>query len=174
MFEFLCRKRNPTQDWRSYDGRPLRFNLNDGSLNNVKIGQPLDYLSFLGPSEALASYSDCEFRYYSLGVCVECNRNDYTISGYHVVYRDRADENHTPFGGDVVFDGRVIDPGRMSLEDAETLFGKTSKVDEYDDEIVIYYFFGPLKWEIEFGNDSQLNLLILSRKVKTGQNDLLE
>src|SRR5688572_12587558 len=115
MFEFLFGKRNPTRDWASYDGRRLRFNVNDGSLNDTRIGEPLERASFLGPVEGRANYSDGELRYYSLGLCVDYEPSDQRISGFHVVYRDPLDDKYSRFGGEVVYGGQAIDLANMQL-----------------------------------------------------------
>jgi hypothetical protein len=163
MFEFIFGRSNPTRNWTACDNRSFRFQVDDASLNGVRIGEPLGHIAILGPLQGRADYSDRELRYYSLGLCVDYDEADQRIAGFHVVYRDECELKYSPFGGEVVYQNEVVDAAHMKLADCDALFGENYYLDVDEDETIAYYNFASLKWQVEFGNDGQLNRLIALR-----------
>lgn len=51
MFELFFGPKNPTKTWQRATGLRLDFDLEQGSLNGVRLGDPLEGVSFLGPVE---------------------------------------------------------------------------------------------------------------------------
>jgi hypothetical protein len=123
MLEFLFGPSSPTRAWPPYAGQKLVFNLDEATLNGRRIGQPLESVSFLGPDEDRKGYRECELRYHSLGVCVECLPAD-EIRGFHVVYRDPDAKKYDPFGGQVMWRDRELDLGEISENQFMDAFGE--------------------------------------------------
>ena len=164
MFKLLFGKSNPTRTWRPYSGQPLAFDLDAGSLNDVELGQPLECVSFLGPDEDRKSFRNGEFCYYSLGLCLECHGSEYTIEGYHIVFRDPEEPRYRPFSGRVMLNGHPISLAAITLDECADVFGDYFWLDRDEDESIVFYEFTGREWQLEFDDTSSLKRLVVTNR----------
>ena len=160
MVSVMTRAPDPTKDWRRLPDLDLTFDLDRAELNGVRLGERLDRLSFLGPAEDRALAREGELCYHSLGLCVELE--DDMITNYRIIWRDPYEEKYEPFPGSVEYHSNRIALEDLTEATAIGEFGEpSSRDDEDEEEVVLFYEFSELKWDIEFDTESRFNCLMV-------------
>lgn len=159
IFGFLFGKKNPTTNWPPFDERPLEFELSQGALNGVPCGRPLEHLHFLGPDQEQASSAFMNYKYYRLGLDVDC-RSAHQIDSYRIVVRDSYQEGYTAFVGQLKMRGQNVEAD--TLEQWIHQFGTPEQTDSDESEAVLYYLFPNLEWQVEFDSHAMLQSIIVT------------
>ena len=129
MLEFFLGPTNPTTDWQRASDLRLTFDLKGSKLNGVGFGEPLNRLSFLGPIEDRSGLTLGEYRFFSLGLSVDCYNEQDTIDCFEIVQKDQDMPEHQPFPGVCRSEGENLiwgnSPKSHSLESSARRFGRT-------------------------------------------------
>lgn len=169
MFDFLFGKTNPSKSWSPRESEPaqLLLDLDQGSLNNVPLGQAIERLSFLGVDESHFRQKDGILEYPSLGLAVWYGSKDGLIEAYRVVLADPWAPNFQPFHGSVWMRGDSVDLKELSIEKFERMYPQPYWRDRADDETILFYEFEKqlewLEWQVEFTPDGRFCCLIVTR-----------
>lgn len=162
MFKFLFGKSNPTHQFPPANVESLTVDLNAGALNDCKLGQRLESLAFLGPDEDKRSYQDHEFRYYSAGLCIECEGAEFHIRAYHIVLRDPQERRFKSFNGHVTYNGGRVDLPAITPDNCTEVLGDYYWMDRDEDESLVFYEFDGQEWQLEFDDRGSLQRLIMT------------
>jgi hypothetical protein len=164
MFEYLFGPENPTKEWQRAKDLRLDFDLEQKSLNGVRLGGPLERLSFLGSIEDRTGLRSQELRYPSLGLRVYCYNDENVIDCFEIVQRDPWSPQVRPFPGLFHYRGRQLSLSQLTERDFVTLFGFPYWRDEDEDEVILFYEFSELEWQVEFSLDGSFNCICVTSK----------
>ena len=163
MSYFLGPK-NPTMDWQRAADLRLTFDLEGSTLNGVGFGEPLNRLSFLGPLEDRSGLTLGEYRFFSLGLSVDCYNEQDTIDCFEIVQKDQDMPEFQPFAGVCRCKGENLDLGQLTEESFVGTFGPPFWKDVDDEEIILFYEFPGREWQVEFALDETLNRILVTSK----------
>ena len=163
MFDFLFGPKNPTANWQRPSGLQLSFDLQDGSLNGDRLGEPLEKMSFLGPVEDRQGLRTGEYKYYSLGLCVDCCNDENTIDSFEIVRKDPWEPKYEPFPGRFLCQRDVLNLGTLTKTSFTGHFDPPYWEDKDDDEIILFYEFPNREWQVEFALDGTFNRILVTR-----------
>ncbi len=162
MFEaFFCPK-NPTKLWQRAKDLRLNFDLERGSLNGARFGDPLETISFLGPVEELKPLQDREYSYPSLGLSIGCDEN--TIDSFHIGHYDKFSPLSRPFPGQMRCREQTFDLPQLREQHFVDAFGPPFWRDEDESEFILFYEFPWIEWQVEFGLDGTFNCILVTCK----------
>lgn len=137
IFDRFRRGRGPTEDWRAQH-RLLVVDLDDLELNGVGFGDPVERLSFLGPSESQW------YDYHRTGLSLDVEEGRF--HGVQVALRDGAflgaasKEEVVAFPGKVRMGGSDFRSSELTSEDDfVSALGEPYWREEDEDEVVLYY-----------------------------------
>jgi len=156
----ITRPPDKTKDWRRETDLELTVDFKRGSLNGVSLGSRAERLSFLGPAEDRSAARDGCLQYFSLGLCVELER-DGTIMSYMIVHRDPYEERYSPFPGSALHGEQTLDVSELTEDLAVGQLGEPASREEDDEEIILYYKKGDFQCEFEFDTESRFKCVVL-------------
>ncbi len=163
MLEFLLGRRNPTRTWQAGLSQPLAFDLDAATLHGVRLGEPLDRLSLLGPDENLGTHRSGELVYFSAGLTVSFSLSTRCITAYRIVLRDPSEPRFRPFSGPVFAGaGCRLDLHALDQKGFVDSLGPYYWRDSDEDESILFYEFTGLEWQVEFGPHLRFNSLIVT------------
>jgi hypothetical protein len=165
MFELLrqlFRRRNPTHAWMEDPSRSLTFDLDECSLNHVRLGEPLERLSFLGPDESHADFQDGVLVYRTRGLAVRYSPKTRTLLEYRVVCNDPIDMGFRSFFGTTVAKGQRLELPNLSPESLARVYGEPFWRDCDDEEVILFYEFIGLEWQVEFSLSGNLRCITVT------------
>jgi hypothetical protein len=163
MLDFLFGSKNLTKDWQRTNDLRLTFDLDSGRLNGVGLGERLDRLSCLGPVEDRSGLPS-EYRYFSLGLSVDCYNKEDAIDSLEIIQKDQDVPQYCPFPGGVHYRGENLDLGQLTQKSFLGRFGPPFWKDEDDEEVIFFYEFPDREWQVEFAPDGTLNRIIVTSK----------
>jgi len=152
---------NPTRRWLASTD-DLTFDLDGPTLNGVRLGAPLDRLSFLGPDEGRSGFRDGELRYRSRGLSVRFSLRTRTVVEYRIAHHDPLDAEFQSFRGQVVGNGRRLHLAAVSVESFVQDCGDCWWRDCDDDETILFYEFTGLEWQVEFSPAGRLRCITVT------------
>jgi len=161
MLEWLFGPKDPTKDWQRTRELRLEVDLERGALNGVRLTEPADRLSFLGPVEDRAGLKADEFRYDSLGLSVGYDQEK-AIDCFQFIQKDPACPQGRPFPGQCWYQGRILDLARATEPSFVEQVGSPYWRDEDEDEILLFYEFPAMEWQVEFAPDGTLNRILVT------------
>ena len=156
MLEFIFGPKNPTLAWQRLAGLALTFDLSKPALNGVELGRAAENLSWLGRDEDRTAFRAGELCYYSLGLCVECYEDVYTVTGFEIVFRDPEEQKYQSFAGTVLFHGRPVNLSALTEDKFVALFGQYFWRDVDEQESILFFEFADVEWQVEFDRASVL------------------
>ena len=125
----FSRAEDPTMVWQRAADLRLTFDLEGSKLNGVGFGEPLNRLSFLGPLEDRSGLTLGEYRFFSLGLSVDCYNEQDTIDCFEIVQKDQDMPEFQPFAGVCRSKGENLisgdSPRSHSSERSARRFGRT-------------------------------------------------
>ena len=128
MLEFFLGPKNPTTDWQRASDLRLTFDLEGSKLNGVGFAEPLSRLSFLGPTEDRSGLTLGEYRFFSLGLSVDCHNEQDTIDCFEIVQRS-GHAGAPTLPGVCHYKGENLDLGQLTeksfVESSARRFGRT-------------------------------------------------
>lgn len=147
LLEFFRGPPDPSRDWQRSAGLQLQFDLNAGRLNSAGLGDHFEALSFLGPSNNRRLAALGWFEFHDLGITIECD--DWDIVEIVLVLRDENAEVR-PYAGKFLFRGREVELAGATEQSFVEHFGDCYWRAQDDDEIILFYEFPELEWQVEF------------------------
>ncbi len=111
--DWLAGGRNVTAGWVRDPSLRLALDFSTGTLCGVGLGEPVERLSFLGPTDRKPKPGhDLEF--LALGVSVGLSGD--RIDSYSVWWRDDLEAGYQPYSGSVLLQGRHTSLGGTTQE----------------------------------------------------------
>ncbi len=169
IFNFFKAK-NITKDWERDKNLTLNFDFTLNSLNNIKIGNNFQLLSNLGPCDNKKKLKVNDFLYLSLGLLVGTDNNQ-KIDTFILYWNDIFEKEFTAYAGKCFFqDKQILLSEKTTKEEFIKIFGEPYwqdidfTGDTLYDEIILFYEFSNLEWQVEFLRDETLKLIIITNK----------
>ncbi len=163
FFDRIFGTPHPSSKWEASPEVTLVLDLERQALCDTRIGDPVEWLSFLGPPQDRKALKDGGYRYPAQGL--EIWADDGIVKDLVVRWIDEAGTPHfAPFSGECRFRGRRVDLNHETQEVAfGELFGPPYWRDVDDMEILLFYeFFGEIEWQVEFTLDGRLKGLMIT------------
>ncbi len=140
---------DPSANWVLQPDLPLHFDLETFSLCGVRLGDPADSLSFLGPAEDRALAREGRLFYYSIGLEVLVEEGKVAL--YRIIWRDEAAEGFNPYPGRCV---KHEPPVEVETDTSELgirrAFGGPFFKETDNQGVVVFYEAGEYGWDVEF------------------------
>ncbi|MBI3098460.1 MAG: hypothetical protein HYY93_09505 [Planctomycetes bacterium] len=151
---------DPSRDWVADPLVPLEFDFSLHALCGVRVGNPFSLLSILGPAEDRKAAGKGLLRYFSRGVEVEVGEG--RVRSIRLVWVDEFEEGFNPFPGACRLNGQTIPLGAGTREEEVlALFGEPWWHDEDEDEVILFYEFSHIEWEIELRREGTLKSILV-------------
>lgn len=163
LWDHLLAGRDPTRQWIADPRTRIELDLDCCSLCGIRLNQPVENLSRLGPPDNLRPTHYEVYEYRKLGFSFDADRG--VITAFTVIFRPN---DTTP--GMTGFSGTVLHAGRKIPLDSDTSeeqfvaeFGSPYWREEEDDgEILDFYESGRIEWQAEFCSDKTLDVLVVT------------
>jgi len=147
---------NPTENWVEHPQRRLEFDLSRNALCGVGLGEPIERLSFLGPSAEWKP--SLVFPRKGIGVDFQHGR----IESFLLNLSDEWVAKYGKFTGSFRHeDEPIVLADEASQQEALDLFGEPYWIDRDADDTVFFYEHGRIEWQIEFTSKG-LSVIIVS------------
>lgn len=157
----LFRSSYPTSNWIAAPGLPLTFDFSRHTLCSVRLEDPAQWLEKLGPAEDKRAARQREFRYYSKGLSIDVERG--IVTAYRLVWSDPFSEGYQPFQGLCTYREQPLLLSALTSEDEFlSLLGEEYWRDEDKDEVILFYEFGKIEWQVEFSRSGTLRALLVT------------
>ena len=156
LLDSLFGRRDPTADWKAEAWVALVFDFSQNALCGVTIGEPVERLSQLGPVEdARAARREGRYCYYSKGI--EIGVGDGIVTSCLLVWGSPVDPRYRPFAGACTCRCLTL-PLNAGTGEAEIvqIFGAPYWRDEDQHEILLFYEWGAVEWEVELTRQGRL------------------
>jgi len=150
-------RKHLSSDWRRVGDLQLELNFDRSSLNGVGIGEAVDGLSGLGPSDDAGAARDGVLRYLSHGL--ELRASDGRLEEITLIWVDTLKDGYSPFSGVCRWKGRTLNFGPATVErDITFALGNADGREETRDEesgtleeVVLTYSASDIEWEVTLG-----------------------
>jgi len=159
MLEFLFGPANPTRSWPPRRAVALTFDLEESSLNSVRLGEPVNKLSFLGPVEDEKALAKWELSYPSLGLEIRFGEKSRCIVDYRIVENDPLAVQFRRFCGTVLIRGQGLPLDALTRERILREYGECYWLDCDDDEVILFYEVPGAEWQFEFDSASRIRCI---------------
>ena len=152
-------KEHTSASWQREAGFRIDIELDRHALCRCKIGDPIEWLSGLGPPEDARALREQRYCYYSRGF--DIGEEDSKVSDFVVYWLDYLQQGYEPFQGIATYRGKEIPLNSGTKEeDFIAWFGKPYWRDQDKDEIILFYEFpGDIEWQVEFTLDGLLKAM---------------
>ena len=159
LFDFFKRKENISRAWSVAPGLVLTFDFDRHALCGVEIGRPLADLAFLGPVEDMSKARQGKYCYYSRGL--EVGVCDGRIDSYSLFWRDYLNEGYQPYVGACIFlRQQIVLHDACTEQQVLQCFGPPYWRDEEDREIILFYEWKEIEWQVELDVDLGLKAVL--------------
>lgn len=149
---------NPSKSWREDPAATLVFDLNQNCLNGVQIGEPLDHCSFLGPGKATIAGA---LNYPHKGLEVDFKDDQVECFVFFFGHTDEARRGQ--FAGNFAYQSRTFKLSSACSEDSfRSHYPEPWWRNEDGDEVILFYEWGRIEWQVEFGSDRRLKCVIVT------------
>jgi len=161
LFDKVLGKKHVSTLWQSEPGFKIQLELDRHALCRCRIGDPIEWLSGLGPPEDSRALREKSYCYYSRGV--EIGEEDGKVADFSVFWVDYLEQGFQPFEGLVTFRGRTVELDfRTQEKEFRSLFGDPYWRDQDQEEIILFYEFqGDIEWQVEFTLQTSLTAIIV-------------
>lgn len=164
MFDRLFGPKNPTKLWHRTIDLQLDFDLEQPALNGVRLGDPLNAVSFLGPVEDQAGLQHNVLEYVSLGLYI-CFDNEQTeIDQFEIVKTDDLLPKFHSYAGILRYQSDHLPLPQMDLRMFMDKFPSPWWKDEDEQEIILFYEFPWIEWQVEFYPDGSFKRINVTSK----------
>ncbi len=135
--EWLSRRNDPTAAWVRDPELRLTLDFGGGSLRGVGLGDPIERLAFLGPTDRGAGPEE-DLQYLSLGLSVGFTAG--SIDFYGIWWQDYLGAGYRRYAGCVLLGGRAVALGPTTPEhEILEAFGQPYWRDHDDSETILFY-----------------------------------
>jgi hypothetical protein len=159
LFDRILGKKHASLSWQSVPGFEIQLDLDTHAICRCRIGDPIEWLSPLGPPEDSKSLREQRYRYYSKGM--DIGEEEGKVADFIVFWIDYLGTGFKPFKGLVISRGKRIElDSRTTEKDFVNLFGDPYWRDQDEEEIILFYEFqGDIEWQVEFTQEGNLKAL---------------
>ena len=135
------------------------FDFDRHALCGIKPGDPVSLLWKLGPPENRDAEASGNCNYYSRGVQASVEQGK--IVSFVLFWNDKDQKQFLSFNGPCTYHGQVI-ALRAGLSEAEvaSIFGEPYWRNEDREEIILFYEFGDVEWQIEIARTEGLTAIV--------------
>ena len=154
-------KTNPTGVWQAEPaaGTEIDFDFDTHSLCGIKLGDSVALLWKLGPPEDQAQFRQGAFACYSRGFQAEAVNG--VIVCFSLFWNQRQHHPFAEFAGVCRYRGQVLPLKAGTSEPGiRKFFGEPYWRDEDEDEVLLFYEFKNLEWQIEIGRREGLTTIL--------------
>ncbi|MEW6348510.1 MAG: hypothetical protein AB1646_05575 [Thermodesulfobacteriota bacterium] len=172
IFDRIFGAPHPSDSWKPSPGVALVLDLERHALCDVRIGDPVEWLAFLGPPQDRKALKDGGYTYPSRGL--EIWADDGIVKDLVVRWIDEVSTSHfEPFPGECRFRGRPIVLNSGTQEgDFVKFFGAPYWRDVDDMEILLFYEFpAEIEWQVEFTLGGGLKGMMITTPPLLSQED---
>jgi hypothetical protein len=143
-------RKHPSATWQAQAGLELQLDLDGPALCRCRIGDPIEWLSGLGPPEDSEALREHRYCYYSRGV--EIGEDKGTVADFAVFWIDYLQAGFQPFSGLVTYRGKTVPLDSRTTEDAfRAMFSDPYwRYQDQDETILFYEFQDDIEWQVEF------------------------
>ena len=160
LFKMIVPKPEPILAWRTEAGLAgdFEFDFDRHALCGIRPGDPVSLLWKLGPSED-KQVEEC-FNYYSRGVQAEAENG--VVASFILFWNDKEQRKFLAFSGRCIYRGETIGL-RAGMTEAEIrgVFGEPGRRDEDEGEVVLFYKFEGIEWEVEIDRREGLTAMVV-------------
>jgi hypothetical protein len=162
VIDWIRGRKHFSKLWQPEPGFEIHLDLERHSLCRCRIGDPIEWLSGLGPPEDFAELKEqryCYYSYYSRGF--EVGEEDGKMADFAVFWLDYLQAGFQPFNGSVTYRGKTVPLGTRTTErEFTTLFGHPYCRDQDQDEIILFYEYREdIEWQVEFTPEGGLKAM---------------
>jgi hypothetical protein len=151
-----------SDSWQPVIGLPIALDMGKHTLCDVRLGDPVEWFSKLGPPEDKKALAEGCYRYLTKGI--EIGAENGTVTDFSVICaRDPFRPGFEPFRGTVIYKGLQISQEKLAVEtDFTGIFSEPYRRDEDDTEIILFYEFrNNIEWQVEFTVQRTLKSLMI-------------
>ncbi len=163
LFEKIMGRKHASATWQSEPGLEMELDLERHSFCSRRLGDPIEWLSGLGPPEDSEALREQCFRYYSRGI--EIGEDNGKISDFTAYWIDYLQLGFQPFNGSVTYRCKTVHLDSRTTEgDFVKVFGAPYWRDQDQDETILFYEFrDDIEWQVEFTLESGLKAIRVVR-----------
>jgi hypothetical protein len=162
LFKIFTPKADPILAWKTESGlvADFEFDFDLHALCGIKINDPVSLLWKLGPSEEKGAEANGDINYFSKGVQVSAENG--TINSFVLFWNDDRRKQFLAFNGVCRFHGQKIElAAGISESGISKIFGEPYWRDEDNNEIILFYEFGAIEWQIEISRQEGLAAIVV-------------
>jgi hypothetical protein len=162
LFKLFVPKADPLAVWKAEPGlvTNLDFDFDHHTLCGIKPGDPVSLLWKLGPPEDKTAEKKGDYNYYSRGVQVSAENG--LIVSIILFWNDKLQKLYQTFNGSSNYHNQVITlRGELNEMEIKGVFGEPYWRNEDADEIILFYEFGDIEWEIEIDRHEGLTAIVV-------------
>jgi len=159
LLDRIMGRQHPNMLWQLDPGLELHLDLDRHALCRCRIGDPIEWLSGLGPPEDAKALREQRYCYYSRGI--EIGEENGNVADFAVFWIDYLQQGFQPFEGRITYHGKTIRlDSRTTERDFRDLFGEPYWRDQDEEEIILFYEFQrDIEWQVEFTVESNLKAI---------------
>ena len=162
LFKLFTPKVDPLVSWRAEPGLTTEFDFDfdHHALCGIMPGDPASLIWKLGPSEDKPAEADGIYNYYSKGV--EVDFEDGKVVCFVIFFNDERHKKFLPFKSRCTYRSQTVEL-RLGMTEAEikTVFGEPYWSDKDEDEILLFYEFRDIEWQVEIDACSGLTAIVV-------------
>jgi len=143
-------RKHPSSAWQLQPGFEVQLDLDRHALCRCRLGDPIEWLSGLGPPEDSEALREHRYCYYSRGI--EIGEEKGTVTDFAVFWIDYLRAGFQPFNGLVTYRGRTVplDAGTTERTFTKVFSGPYWRDQDQDETILFYEFQQDIEWQVEF------------------------
>ncbi len=152
---------DPTSQWHAQSDLVIELNLSRPSICGIQLGDPVDRIAAIGRPDNTHPTQNELYVYSRHGFWIEADNG--VVSSFSAVFDpNTAGMESNAFHGTVIHMNEKASL-RASTTEAEfrRRFGNPYWRDTDDTEQLLFYEFGDIEWQVEFGRDGRLGALII-------------
>jgi hypothetical protein len=159
LLDRILGRKHPSATWQLEPGFEVQLDLDRHALCRCRIGDPIEWLSGLGPPESAEALRENRYCYYSKGL--EVGEENGAVVDFAVFWDDYYGSGFQSFKGLVTYRGKTVQLGPETSESAfRELFADPYWRDQDQDEIILFYEFeGDIEWQVEFTLEAKLKAM---------------
>lgn len=152
--------KDPDSDWARDVDLDLVVDLDNHTFCGIRLGDQPEAVAKLGSPDAFNEQTGA-YQYPSDGFDVEITNG--VIDCFFLTWGAPDRGAYKPFEGGFIHKGEPVELGAATREaDFTARFGDPYWRDEDDDEILLFYEFGNVEWQVEFDKEGALKTLLIT------------
>ncbi|MBN1355087.1 hypothetical protein JXA40_02340 [bacterium] len=158
----IFKNRDFTRDWVPQPDQVIELDLSKNRLCGIGLNDPVHFLERLGPAEDKKRVAGGMLCYYSKGLQIDFNKNR-LIESFVVYFNDETNPDYRCFQGAVRFKGAGYRSEQIGTEQMfKGLFGGPYWRSQDEDEIILFYEYGLIEWQVEFRLSGGIKVILIT------------